>query len=629
MRLKVPGGAHIYRRTVSVVAHLGLTVVSTYVAFWLRFDGEIPEEYLLALETTLPTVVAVRALTFVPFRLYEGLWRYTSIYDLRNIISGVVLSSVIVFALTDTGLGLIRSPRSVLIIDAILLICMMGGIRLSRRIYREFSRLEHAKAVLVFGAGDAGELVVRDMRNSSDYDREPIGFIDDDEQKVGQRIHGAPVLGTRDELPTIMAQYRPHEILLAVPSVGPGVLREVVRAFEPYKVPITTLPSLRDLVSRSVMLNQVRELALEDLLPRMPVGLDRTPLEALMAGKRVLVTGAGGSIGKELARQICSLAPERIVLLERYESSLHAILTELRDDGHEALLRPVLADVTDERRIRDVLSSERPHIVFHTAAHKHVPMMEWNPCEAVKNNVAGTAILVEAAERTAVERFILISTDKAVNPTSVMGASKRVAELLVRGRVGLSATHFSTVRFGNVLGSSGSVVPRFLEQIRAGGPVTVTDPEVRRYFMLIDEAVRLVLHAATLGGDGVTYVLDMGEQIRVLDVARNLIRLNGLVPDEEIQIELVGLRPGEKAFEELVGVGEAVERSPVERILRVQPGSQQDLPRLEDRLATLYEHARAGDSATVVRMLVELVPTYTPGRQWESTRDRTESIWHA
>jgi FlaA1/EpsC-like NDP-sugar epimerase/predicted RNA-binding Zn-ribbon protein involved in translation (DUF1610 family) len=385
-------------------------------------------------------------------------------------------------------------------------------------------------------------------------------------------------------------------------------VRAIVRSLQPFKVPIKTLPKLRDLIDGKTDLSQIRSLEVEDLLARAPVGLDPEPVKHLIAGRRVLVTGAGGSIGSELCRQIARLKPASLVMFERYENSLHAIRMELEDARKHSGLVPVIGDVTDEIRVRQVLDEHRPEIVFHAAAHKHVPLMEENPCEAIKNNVRGTRLLAQAADELGVDRLILISTDKAVNPTSVMGASKRLAELVVQAQPAGSGTSFSVVRFGNVLASNGSVVPRFLDQIKKGGPVTITHPEIRRFFMLIPEAVQLVLHAAAQAQTGATYVLEMGEQIRLLDMARDLIRLSGFVPEEEIPIVFVGLRPGEKLYEELAGRDEEVGPSTVEKVLRVTSLGQTppDFSASIDRIESLAAAGRRDEVLSLLRTLTGL-----------------------
>ena len=395
--------------------------------------------------------------------------------------------------------------------------------------------------MLILGAGDAGEMILREMRRGTAY--HPVGFIDDDPRKVGRTIHGVTVLGTRQDLPRVIVATRPQEVLVAIPSLDSAAMRSVVETLETCKLPITTLPGLKELRNGSVAVKQIRPLAIEDLLPRSPISLNVDEVRRLVEGKRVLVTGAGGSIGSELCRQMAALSPASLVLLRALrEQPVHRRERAGRSHGHVPI-HAVVGDVTDANRVEAIFSEYRPELVFHAAAHKHLPLMEANPCEAVKNNVAGTQTVAEAARRHGVERFVLISTDKAANPSSVMGATKRVAELIVQAISVGSDTRFVTVRFGNVLGSNGSVILRMADQIRAGGPVTVTHPEIRRYFMLIPEAVELVLQAAVLARNRETFVLDMGEQIKVLDVARSMITLSGLVPGVQIPIKFIGLRP--------------------------------------------------------------------------------------
>jgi FlaA1/EpsC-like NDP-sugar epimerase len=471
-----------------------------------------------------------------------------------------------------------------------------------------------ALRLLIIGAGDAGETVARDILTKRDGDYDIIGFIDDDPAKVGRHIQDVPVLGTRADLVRIVAHRRPDEVLVAIPSAPPALVRQIVECLQSHKVPIKTLPRLRDLTSGAAELRDIRTLAFEDLLARAPVGLDSSAVVQLIAGRRVLVTGAGGSIGGELCRQIASMMPASLVMLDRYENGLHAIGIELEAEGAAGCIRPVIADVTDAARINAVFARYQPEIVFHAAAHKHVPLMQGNPCEAIKNNVTGSRIVAEAAERYGVNRFILVSTDKAVNPTSIMGASKRLAELAIRTQAAGSGTTFAIVRFGNVLGSNGSVVPVFLRQIRQGGPVTVTHPEVRRFFMLVSEAVQLVLHAAAHAANGATYLLEMGEQVKVLDMARHLIRLSGYVPDRDIAIEFIGLRPGEKLSEELVGDGEAAQPSAIDKILRVVDVVPRSTLGTRESIAKIEQRAAENDAHGVVRLLTRLLPEYNRPR---------------
>jgi FlaA1/EpsC-like NDP-sugar epimerase len=462
------------------------------------------------------------------------------------------------------------------------------------------------KRVLIIGAGSAGEMVARDLRKNG---YQPIGFIDDDPLKLGQWIHRVRVLGSREDLPGIVTTESPDEVLVAMPSAAAPAVRQIVAALEPFKIPITTVPPLREILDGTVTISEVRQLRVEDLLPRAPVNLDIERARELVRGRRVLVTGAGGSIGSELARQIEALEPERLLLLERYENNLYAVFNSL---GENPCARPLVGDITDARRLHAIMREHRPQIVFHAAAHKHVPLMELNPCEAIKNNVTGTRHVVEASVRFGVDKFVLISTDKAVNPTSLMGATKRVAELVVQSMAGQGSTQWVTVRFGNVLGSNGSVIPRWMEQIESGGPVTLTHPEVRRFFMLIPEAVQLILQSAAVTRGGDIFALEMGEQIPLLEMARNLIRLSGYVPDDEIPIAHVGLRPGEKLSEELVGDDERVDSSPSEKILRLRPLVTRDSAELQAAVARLGKLASQGDVAAVLSLLCQIVPTFQP-----------------
>ena len=611
MRQAVSKLVYRYRRVEIVLLHTGLVLLANYLSFLLRFGGQISLDAASSFLDGLPWLVAIRMLTFIPFRLYEGLWRYTGIWDLRNIVGAVTLSSLAFYGWARWGLGLVEYPATALVVDSLLLIFFTGGVRLLRRVHNGVSRLIPEKRVLVYGAGDAGETIVRDMRNNGFYEYEPMGFIDDDPGKVGRRIHGVKVLGTREALARVMATEKVDMVLVAVPRAEPETVRSIVRALEPFKVPIQTLPSLRDLFNDRVTVSQIRRLSVEDLLERAPVGLDVERVRDLVAGKRVLITGAGGSIGSELSRQIGALEPAALVLLDRYENGLHALMIEPRWRRQPYPVRVVVGDVANADQMTALLAAHRPDIVFHAAAHKHVPLMEANACEAVKNNVRGTRIMVESAQRFGVERFVLISTDKAVNPFSVMGATKRIAELLVQA---LSQGGVcSAVRFGNVLASNGSVVPQFVEQIDHGGPVTVTHPEVRRYFMLISEAVHLVLHAAALAKGGDIFVLEMGEQIRVTDLARNLIRLSGLVPDQDIAITFTGLRPGEKLSEELVGGDELAEPTSTSGVLRVQLSAPPEWSQFLSLTSELERLADTGDDTAVIAVLRKLVPTYRPG----------------
>lgn len=606
--MPIPNAA---RRAVIVALHLAVVVASNYAAFWLRFDGAIPAQARALFVESLPWLLALRAATFLVFGLYSGIWRYTSLWDLRNLAAAVGVSTLAVAILVNAVPRFGGYPRSVVIMDAVLLLVALGGIRIAARLQRVRLRRGEARRVLIYGAGDAGEMIARDFQRHASY--RPVGFIDDDPAKIGKRIHGLRVLGARHDLARIIAREQPHEVLLAIPSAPPETVRGLVEALQPFKVKLTTLPSERELGDGIAHVRQIRPLSIEDLLARAPVGLDMSQVTGLVAGKRVMVTGAGGSIGSELSRQVAALQPSCLILYERYENSLYEIANDVIETRGFANVHPVIGDVTDERRLDCVMAAYRPEIVFHAAAHKHVPLMELNPCEAVKNNVTGTRLVAEAADRYGAERFVLISSDKAVRPSSVMGATKRVAELMLQSMSERSSSRLVAVRFGNVLGSNGSVVPRFLEQIRRGGPVTVTHPDMKRFFMMIPEAVQLVLHAAAIGRGGELFVLDMGEQIPLVELARNIIRLSGYVPGQDIAIEYTGVRPGEKLYEELACADETLAPSAVQKVLQVRSKARVAPALLSFQIAELEDAASRGDTSGVIQALCQIVTTYEPG----------------
>jgi len=599
-----------WRRPIIVVVDVGLIVLANYLAFFLRYDGNIPQGERYVFEQTALGLVAVRGVAFALYGLNEGLWRYTSLWDLQNILKGVLVSTVAFIGWVYWVMGIDSYPRSIFAIDAILVVGFLAGVRLSSRVLRDKVVFQKRRRVLVIGAGDSGERVVREMKTRSVFNCQPIGFVDENSLLLNQRIHGVRVLGGMQDIPKLMEALKPEVVVVAVPNPTPEFLRDLVIKLEPYDVSIKTLPGKEELLTDQSAVSQIRNVSIPDLLSRAPVNLDNRATRLLVRDKTVMITGAGGSIGSEVARQIASFEPKELLLYERHENSLYNIHKELDDKKYSFPIIPLIGDITDAQRLSAVLERYRPQILFHAAAHKHVPLVEANPVEAVKNNCMGTRITAEAASLYGVEQFVHISTDKAVNPSSVMGATKRVAELVIQDIARTSRTRFLLVRFGNVLGSSGSVLLRFQEQIRSGGPVTVTHPEIRRYFMLIPEAVQLVLQAATIGEQGQTYILDMGEQIKVLDIARSLIRLSGLVPGRDVPIRFVGLRPGEKLYEELVGEGEVAVSSPLDKILQIRTVNPLDFDVFREKLSALEVASSHDESSVVLERLKEIVPMF-------------------
>ncbi|KAF4516142.1 hypothetical protein B566_EDAN000380 [Ephemera danica] len=561
----------------------------------------------------LPAVLLIYWGGLWAFGIQRGLWRYVGLHDLGRIFWATLAGSTVFFVVFHLGVGWTDYPRSIIILTGLLSGFYIAGIRLAVRWFREWLQIASptARRVLIVGAGHAGELLARDMLSDPSFNSRPVGFIDDDPVKRKMKIHGVPVVGTIADIKRAADRLEVHEIIVALPSAGTGTKQKILAASEGCTAPIKTLPNVKQLLGDPVSLQQVRAMSLEDLLQREPVQTDRQELRPLIAGKTVLVTGAGGSIGSELCRQIASYQPESLVLFERYENSLHALLLELRATFPAVGVLPIIGDVTVPERVAEVFRQTGPDLVFHAAAHKHVPLMELNPKEAVRNNVLGTRTVAEAALTAGVDRFVLISTDKAVNPTSVMGMTKRIAEHVIQGFNGLGRTKFTVVRFGNVLGSNGSVVPLFTEQIRKGGPITVTDPEIKRFFMTIPEAVQLVLQASVIGQGGDVFVLDMGEQIKIVDLARNMIVLSGLVPGKDIEIVFTGLRPGEKLYEELFDGDEQVEPTAHAKINRAI-GASFLTRELREWVETLPRTLPGHTEETLLEDLKRLVPSFQP-----------------
>ena len=552
----------------------------------------------------------MRFLTFLAFNLFKGMWRYVSISDLMIILRAVTLGSILITPIVIIGLyGSVEYPRSVFVLDWAFCVLLTGGVRFAIRAFREtFSPVrDGGRKVLIVGAGDAGEMLLREMRIHRHLAYRPVGFIDDDRLKRNREIHGVTVLGAVEDIPRIVEREGVDEIVVAVPSASGRQMERILEACRETSARLRRLPSEQDIIR----LTSIRDVDVVDLLSRPPVRLDEEKLRSELNGSRILVTGAGGSIGSEIVRQVAAFEPTHLCLLDWSENSLFFLEHELLDRFPDLKFTLCVADIKDSERIDGIFKEGRFQHVFHAAAFKHVPLMEDNPVEAVKNNVAGTRGLARCARKYKVHKFVLISSDKAVRPSSVMGASKRAAELVLSTSPRDDRTQFLSVRFGNVLGSQGSVIPLFKKQIRSGGPITVTHPDVVRYFMTIPEAVQLVLQAGVMGRGGEVFLLDMGKQVKIVDLARKLISLSGFRPDEDIKIKFVGLRPGEKLYEELLVEAEGVSKSAHEKIW-VLNGEAPDRDDTAGLVASLLESAERGDVTAMIRDLKELVPEYRP-----------------
>ncbi|HUJ86595.1 MAG TPA: nucleoside-diphosphate sugar epimerase/dehydratase [Burkholderiales bacterium] len=605
-----------WRRLTAFGHDLAAAGLAWVVAFWLRFNLEIPPDFAHVMWTRLPWVLAVYAALFWVLGLYRGLWRFASLPDLQRILAAVGIGALAVPAL----LALLRAgthvPRAVYLLAPLLLVGAMSGSRLAYRAWKEKRLLgivahPEAEPVLVLGAGVAAAALLKDLTGSDRW--RVVGLLDDDAAKQGGAIAGVKVLGVFADVGRIAGRYEVTQAIIAMPGATHTARKRAVELCTSAGLSVMTVPALSDIISGKVSVSALRNVELDDLLGRDPVKLDDAGLHALLGGKRVLVTGAGGSIGSELCRQIARYAPRELILFEISEFALYSIEQEFRDRLPELALAAVIGDAKSPARVGEVFARHAPQVVFHAAAYKHVPLMEeGNAAEAVANNVLATVTLARAAEAAGVEKFVLVSTDKAVNPTNVMGASKRLAEMLLQAEQARSRTQFVIVRFGNVLGSTGSVIPRFRAQIARGGPVTVTHPEIQRYFMSIPEAAQLVLQAGLMGKGGEIFVLDMGEPVRIADLAKQLIRLSGFA-EGDIRIVYTGLRPGEKLFEELLADAEHTLPTPHPK-LRVARAREPHNGRLADEvLAWLAAPPEAGPDAVRAR-LQAWIPEYTPAK---------------
>jgi FlaA1/EpsC-like NDP-sugar epimerase len=625
---RVPAILLRFRKPLILLAHIVAFTISLALSFLLTSNMRFERTWLVdQYPTLLLFFLIIKLPVFGLFKQYRGWWRYVGISDLIGILQASLVSTVIIVVLwfaAVLNISLVRTrleniarvAQSIFLLDMAGTFLLLAGLRMVIRLYFEEFRTVAAgrlKRLLIVGAGNAGEALLREIHRMPIAQYEVTGFIDDDPAKQGANIHGIQVLGTVEQLPKICEDRSIEEIAIAMPEASHHQRRRVVQVFDKgTKIRFRTVPSLTDIASGKLSVSQIRDVDINDLLGREAVELDLDFIEAFVKEKTILVTGAGGSIGSEMCRQMCNFGPKLLLLIEQAENPLFYMERELNKEFPDISIKAVVCDITDKIRVEGIFETYRPQVVIHAAAHKHVPLMELNPGEAIKNNIIGTQVVADAADNYGTTNFVMISTDKAVNPTSIMGSSKRIAEMYIQDLSRSSKTHFVTVRFGNVLGSDGSVVPIFKKQIAEGGPVTVTHPKMKRYFMTVPEASQLVLQAATMGKGGEIFVLDMGEPVKIVDLAREIITLSGFKPGEDIEITFTKPRPGEKLFEELSIEGEDMQRTRHPKI-----SIWKNIPMNRDRLRAgineLVNVAQTQNYNGIIQKIKELVPEYTGG----------------
>ena len=606
---------------VFILVDICLVIGALFIAFLLRFDFSIPEYLIGNLFTYIPVILFAKLTSFFIFGLYRGMWRYTSISDFISIAKASSFGSLLSLAIFALLYGLSGFPKSVLFIDYALCTIFLGVSRASIRLY--FSNISAPqrmtgqntlvrgrKKLIMIGAGGSSERIIREIRDNRGMKFVVVGILDDDTSKTGATIHSVPILGSIDELPNFNIPF--DEIIICLPTASNVEMRRIIAICKSVGKPYRTVPTYSELIDGKVSMKSVREVSMVDLLGRKEVQLDRSSISQYIYGKRVLVTGAGGSIGSELVRNCLTFDPDLLILLDQSEHNLFKIEKECEQSKHPVSFQPILGDIRDKTLLQRVFSSFNPDVVFHAAAYKHVPMQEDHPWEAILTNIQGTLNLIDAAEDYNVNRFVLVSTDKAVNPTNIMGATKRVAEKLIQSKSIDSNVKFMAVRFGNVIGSSGSVIPTFQEQIRNGGPITITNPNMQRYFMSISEAAQLILQAGAMGTGGEIYVLDMGKPVNIQNIAYELIRLSGLEPETDIEIEYIGMRPGEKMYEELQTHEENIIDTGHEKILVLKNGQGSNWNKLLDDVSEIVNSAKYYDYKRVTQELKKFIPEYVP-----------------
>ena len=599
---------------------------SLYLSYALRFDFAIPSHYFNDLGYVFIILLFSKISSFLFFKLYQGMWRFTSISDLINVLKSTFIASLFSISVILLVLGSNAVPRTVLLIDYMLTTIGIAAVRASVRIYstkfvvgngrnkqKNKSTSKIKTRLLLLGAGSSGEKIIREVKENPSSTYRIVGLLDDDPSKISTTIHSIPILGKIEDLHTISMSY--DEILICIPTATNTQMRSIVTQCKVVGKPYRTIPTVYELIDKQISINTIREVSMADLLGRQEVNLDRSSISNYIYGKRVLVTGAGGSIGSELVKQCLGYSPDLLLLFDQSEHNLFNIDNYCKEIRNSTGIHPILGDIRDKSMVNSVFNSFQPHVVLHAAAYKHVPMQENNPWEAVITNIQGTLNVMEACENNDVDRFVLVSTDKAVNPTNIMGATKRVSEILIQSKTKNSKVKYLGVRFGNVIGSSGSVIPTFQKQINNGGPITITDPNMKRYFMSIPEAAQLILQAGSIGENGEIYVLDMGKPVLVKEIAYELIRLSGLEPEVDISIEYIGLRPGEKMYEELMTSSESLVDTSHEKIMVLKDGVDHQWDYLLTEIDKIVQSAKSYDSDLIKNKLKEFIPEYHPSEE--------------
>ncbi len=617
----------IWKQATVFIVDAVIIVSSLFLSYALRFNTLDLSAYTHQILTIIPLMLVLRLGVFMVLGLYRGMWRFIGMRDLLSLVRGVTISSGLAMAALFLLFRLEEYPRSVFIIDWFVVLVLAGGSRFAYRSLREgwlnpaSDQKGATKNVLIVGAGRAGEMLLREILGNSHLHYTPVGFVDDSRKKRNMTIHGYRVLGHSRELPRLVQEYDIAEVFLAIPTASGAAKRRIMLTCKRAGIKSKTLPAVGELLSGQAKVNLLRDFQIEDLLGREPAHLDTASIREYLRDKTVMITGAGGSIGSELCKQVARFSPKQLVLFERSEFNLYQIKMTLRELYPGVQIQPVIGDILNQHRVEQTMAKFMPDVVFHAAAYKHVPLMEMNPLEALRNNVHGTSIVARCAHSYGVRKFVMISTDKAVKPTNIMGVSKRIAELVCQGIGSTSKTQFVTVRFGNVLNSVGSVIPLFKSQIEKGGPITVTHPDIYRYFMTIPESVQLIMQAGAMGKGGELFILDMGEPVKIADLARDMISLSGLEPEKDIKIVYTGLRLGEKLYEELLTAGEEIKSTLHEKI-KVVNSESIDWPSLLIKIEMLLESFRTGFSRDVVQKIKEIVPEFQPENGGPGTQVR-------